>query len=160
MSTHAKRPLPGSSSAQDEADADDGPCSSSSPPDAKRARYSSASAEQAGSLPQQQHQVPTQALARSQQQLPCLQVPRFRHMQQVVRPGVPHPIDLAHFKLADKPSPPLRDDDKVLAAHTACSPSRCAAVCARPSPNAACLVCLQEGHYCYELGENISSRCE
>lgn len=39
-------------------------------------------------------------------------------MQQVVRPGVPHPIDLAHFKLADKPSPPLRDDDKVLPAHS------------------------------------------
>lgn len=34
-------------------------------------------------------------------------------MQQVVKPGVPHPIDLAHFKLADKPSPPLREDDKV-----------------------------------------------
>jgi hypothetical protein len=113
MSTHAKRPLPGSSSAQDEADADDGPCSSSSPPDAKRARYSSASAEQAGSLAQQQRHVLTQARARSQQLLPCLQVPRFRHTQQVVRPGVPHPIDLAHFKLADKPSPPLRDDDKV-----------------------------------------------
>jgi hypothetical protein len=112
MSTHAKRPMPGSSSAQDEADADDGPCSSSSPPDAKRARYSSASAEQAGSLAQQQ-QLLAWSSAFSQQQTLCLQVPRFRHAQQVVRPGVPQPIDLAHFKLPDKPSPPLRDDDKV-----------------------------------------------
>lgn len=113
MSAHAKRPVAtGSVSAQDEADADDGPCSSSSPPDAKRARYSSASAEQAGSLAQQQQLLLRWSCACSQQ-LVCLQVPRFRHTQQVVRPGVPHPIDLAHFKLADKPSPPIREDDKV-----------------------------------------------
>lgn len=115
MSAHAKRPMAlGSMSAQDEADADDGPCSSSSPPDAKRARYSSsASAEQAGSLAQQQQQLQAWNSTSSLQQLVCLQVSRFRHTQQVVRPGVPQPIDLAHFKLADKPSPPLREDDKV-----------------------------------------------
>ena len=45
--------------------------------------------------------------------LVCLQVPKFRHTQQVIRPGVPQPIDLAHYKLRDKPSPPLREDDKV-----------------------------------------------
>ncbi|WIA08010.1 hypothetical protein OEZ85_007480 [Tetradesmus obliquus] len=54
-------------------------------------------------------------------------VSRFRHSQQVQRPGIPNPIRLSAFKLADKPSPPLRGDDK-------------------------------EGHYNYELGENISSR--
>lgn len=114
MSGTIKRPVPaGSVSAQDEADADDGPCSSSSPPDAKRARYSSASAEQAGSRAQQQQQLPACEPAVSQAGRLCLQVPRFRHTQHVVRPGVPHPIDLAHFKLPDKPSPPVRDDDKV-----------------------------------------------
>lgn len=45
----------------------------------------------------------------------CLQVPRFRHSQQVHRPGIPNPIELSAFKLADKPSPPFRDDDKVCA---------------------------------------------
>lgn len=160
MSTHAKRPLPGSSSAQDEADADDGPCSSSSPPDAKRARYSSASAEQAGSLAQQQQQLLTQDLVCLQQQSLCLQVPRFRHTQQVVRPGVPHPIDLAHFKLVDKPSPPLREDDKVpwLNLPAASGPAQHGFIVNNHFP--AFLMCLQEGHYNYELGENISSRCE
>jgi hypothetical protein len=159
MSTHAKRPMPGSSSAQDEADADDGPCSSSSPPDAKRARYSSASAEQAGSLAQQQQQLLAWGSAFSQQQSLCLQVPRFRHTQQVVRPGVPHPIDLAHYKLPDKPSPPLRDDDQVPWG-LSCSLGP-AQPCVRGfNTLPAFLVCLQEGHYNYELGENISSRCE
>eukprot|EP00882_Tetradesmus_deserticola_P015328 GHRQ01016326.1.p3 GENE.GHRQ01016326.1~~GHRQ01016326.1.p3 ORF type:complete len:152 (+),score=41.20 GHRQ01016326.1:849-1304(+) len=87
---------------QDEACSHEEPCSSSSIPTQaqKRARYSD-SAEQ--------------------------QVERFRHCQQVLRPGIPNPIRLSAFKLADKPSPPLRGDDK-------------------------------EGHYNYELGENISSR--
>lgn len=51
----------------------------------------------------------------------------FRHGKRVERPGIPHPIRLSQFRLPDKPSPPLRGDDK-------------------------------EGHYVYELGENISSR--
>jgi len=42
-----------------------------------------------------------------------LQVLRFRQHQQVLRPGIPQPIRLSAFKLADKPSPPLRGDDKV-----------------------------------------------
>ncbi|KAI8462996.1 MAG: kinase-like domain-containing protein [Monoraphidium minutum] len=51
----------------------------------------------------------------------------FRHGKRVERPGIPNPIRLSAFRLPDKPSPPLRGDDK-------------------------------EGHYVYELGENISSR--
>lgn len=93
----------------------------------------------------------------------CLQVPRFRSTQQVLRPGVPHPIDLADFKLADKPSPPLREDDKVCFAwcvQAVCCCTACQHTQVHWGLTAALCMCLQEGHYNYELGENISSRCE
>lgn len=101
---------------QDEACSSEEPCSSSSIPAQaqKRARYSD-SAEQ---------QVPGEQRPEEQQQHPAgtaqdltgassTQVSRFRHSQQVQRPGIPNPIRLSAFKLADKPSPPLRGDDKV-----------------------------------------------
>eukprot|EP00882_Tetradesmus_deserticola_P008900 GHRQ01009390.1.p1 GENE.GHRQ01009390.1~~GHRQ01009390.1.p1 ORF type:complete len:277 (+),score=113.50 GHRQ01009390.1:849-1679(+) len=115
---------------QDEACSHEEPCSSSSIPTQaqKRARYSDSAEQQVpgeeGLEQQQQH------LAGTVVDFSCAsstQVERFRHCQQVLRPGIPNPIRLSAFKLADKPSPPLRGDDK-------------------------------EGHYNYELGENISSR--
>eukprot|EP00877_Chromochloris_zofingiensis_P013582 jgi/Chrzof1/8478/Cz03g12050.t1 len=96
----------GQKRAYQEGPRDDGPCGSSGCASCsnKRARYNSDTAEQT-------------------------HYPRslYRASQQVLRPGIPYPIRLSSFRLPDKPSPPLRGDDK-------------------------------EGHYVYELGENISSR--
>lgn len=97
---------------QDERSSEE-PCSSSSIPAQaqKRPRYSSDSAEQV------QHSAAARGTLLQQCSasigLTPAQAPRFRHTQQVIRPGIPNPIRLSDFKLADKPSPPLRADDKV-----------------------------------------------
>ncbi|KAG2495652.1 hypothetical protein HYH03_006252 [Edaphochlamys debaryana] len=52
---------------------------------------------------------------------------RKRARLEICRPGVPQQITLAAFRMPDKLSPPLREDDK-------------------------------DGHFQYELGENLSSR--
>jgi hypothetical protein len=44
----------------------------------------------------------------------------FRHSKRVERPGIPNPICLSLYRLPDKPSPPLRGDDKVRARVRAC----------------------------------------
>lgn len=49
----------------------------------------------------------------------------FRHSKHVERPGIPNPIRLSHFRLPDKPSPPLRGDDKVCARAAGAAAARC-----------------------------------
>eukprot|EP00882_Tetradesmus_deserticola_P025659 GHRQ01028205.1.p1 GENE.GHRQ01028205.1~~GHRQ01028205.1.p1 ORF type:complete len:209 (+),score=58.14 GHRQ01028205.1:980-1606(+) len=144
---------------QDEACSHEEPCSSSSIPAQaqKRARYSDSAEQQVpgeeGPEQQQQH------LAGTVVDFSCAsptQVERFRHCQQVLRPGIPNPIRLSAFKLADKPSPPLRGDDKVRRVHVAVLGALAHAFVQLAANKGA--ACLQEGHYNYELGENISSR--
>lgn len=50
-----------------------------------------------------------------------------RQPQTIIRPGIPPQTHLSSYRFPDKPSPPLRPDDK-------------------------------DGHYVYELGENLGSR--
>jgi hypothetical protein len=105
---------------QDEACSHDEPCSSSSIPaqPQKRVRYSDSAEQQVPGEegPEQQQQHPAGTVQDLTGASPT-QVSRFRHSQQVLRPGIPNPIRLSAFKLADKPSPPLRGDDKVRREH-------------------------------------------
>jgi hypothetical protein len=105
---------------QDEACSSEEPCSSSSIPAQaqKRARYSDSAEQQVPGKqrPEQQQQHPA-GTAQDRTGASPTQVSRFRHSQQVLRPGIPNPIRLSAFKLADKPSPPLRGDDKVRRIH-------------------------------------------
>ena len=105
----------------------------------------------------------------------------FRHTATIKRPGRPEPISLANYRFEGKLSPPLRSDDKVRVVERRASrggggggrapevpfsswivpsPSSLTEKPPKPlSPNATHTT-PQEGHYVYELGENISSRCE
>ncbi len=72
------------------------------------------------------------------------------------RAGVPPPTDLGSFVVPDRFSPPSRPDDSVSRA-LHCSPSF---VVDSEFHFLKLQWTLQEGHYVYQLGENISSRCE
>jgi len=82
--------------------------------------------------PAQQRGQQLDALARQQQAL-------FRHSKHVERPGIPNPIRLSLYRMPDKPSPPLRGDDKVRAPRRslrrAALHAPCGSVAPHSSPN-------------------------
>ena len=73
----------------------------------------------------------------------------------ILRPGIPLAIRVGDFRFQDKLSPPERCPKEASAAARTAAPSR-----PRLAQGAHKDLEMQDGHYVYELGENISSRCE
>jgi hypothetical protein len=70
----------------------------------------------------------------------------------IKRPGIPPATPLKPNEFPDKRSPPHRDDDQVRG------------IIPQPAKQEADAlttpIAVQDGHYVYELGENLSSRCK
>jgi hypothetical protein len=89
--------------------------------------------------------------------------PVIRHLQ---RPGLPPATDPSSFVVPDRPSPPIRPDDKVILVafqlwvyrtrdEAWCYGSGCYLVQHLTFTDA-----VQDGHYVFELGDNLTSRCK